>query len=104
MDALDFRSFVKSLHGRSFVTPYRGFEFEVNVCPSGLQYTPTSTGRSWFHAWKDIDKAVARFVKTRSLQLDDYQDITANAFYVLTLICQYNQVKQTADQSGGHEN
>ncbi len=91
MDALGFRSFAKTLNGKSFVTLSRSFEFEVKVFPSGLQYSLFSNRASSFDGWKRIDRIVSRFAKTKSLRPGDYDDITANPIYALTLISHYIQ-------------
>jgi hypothetical protein len=85
----DFRSFINTINGQSFHTLYRKVAFDVHVDQSGLKYTPASSGKPRIQKWKFIERVVLRYEETGSIQPSDYQDITANASYLLTLINHY---------------
>lgn len=96
LDIKDFLSFLKTLDRQSFRTLHRKLLFEVNVVPSGLYYTPKSSGTPRIQQWKFIERVALRFKETESLHPGDYQDITVNASYLLTLIDFYlNHQKRT---------
>lgn len=89
IDRGNFEFFIKQLDGRSFATIHRKVQFKVNVIPSGLMYTPVSSGKPRIQEWRYIDRVVSRFVEKSSFHPRDYQDITMNASYLLTIIKNY---------------
>jgi len=89
IDRVNFESFIRTLDSRSFVTLHRKAPFKVNVIPSGLLYTPLSTGKPRIQEWQYIDRVVSRFAEQGSFHPGDYHDITMNASYLLTLIYDY---------------
>lgn len=89
LDIKEFLSFLKTLDGQPFRTLHRKLLFEVNVVPSGLYYTPKSSGTPRIQQWKFIERVALRFKETESFHPGDYQDISVNASYLLTLIDVY---------------
>ena len=89
IDRGNFESFIRTLDGRSFATLHRKAPFKVNVIPSGLLYTPLSSGKPRIQEWRYIDRVVSRFAENGSFHPVHYHDITMNASYLLTLINDY---------------
>ena len=78
--------FAKTLDGQTLHTDTRHKEFQLHVSNNGLTYTPLSTGRSRSHPEKWVRRILDRYNQIGSLRPGDYQDLTVNASYLLTII------------------
>lgn len=90
--------FCKTLQGETLRTMVRKTQFRVEVVESFLEITPVSSGGPRRESKATITGLLARFDKTRSFQMSDYQDVSFNASYVLAL------VKAWQSQSYSHTN
>ncbi len=81
-------AFAKSLEGRDLHTQARKKAFRVCVVGDRLEFTPESTGkpRPLSRTINQGQQVLDRYNLTRSLKPGDYQDITYNSSYLLTLI------------------
>jgi hypothetical protein len=64
----------------------RKTQFRVEVVDNFLEITPVSSGGVRRENKTNIGALLARFDKTRSFQMSDYQDVSFNASYVLALV------------------
>lgn len=78
--------FCKTLQGETLRTMVRKTQFRVEVVESFLEITPASSGGARRESKATIAGVLARFDKTRSFQMSDYQDVSFNASYVLALV------------------
>jgi hypothetical protein len=78
--------FCKTLQGETLRTMVRKTQFRVEVVESFLEITPTSSGGARRESKATISGLLARFDKTRSFQMSEYQDVSFNASYVLALV------------------
>jgi hypothetical protein len=76
----------ESLEGEPIQTSRRKADVTVEVYGDGLIFTPASTKQPRPQSRKGIEQVLNRFNETQSLAPVDYQDITVNASYILTLI------------------
>ncbi len=83
-DAL--RGLAVSLEGQEIHTSTRKAAFSVEVDGEKLIFTPASTKEPRLEYRNSIEQVLVRFNQTRSLAPGNYQDITGNASYLLTLI------------------
>ena len=81
-----FFGFCKILQGETLRTMVRKTQFRVEVVESFLEITPASSGGARRESKATISNLLARFDKTRSFQMSDYQDVSFNASYVLALV------------------
>ncbi|NHZ44599.1 GIY-YIG nuclease family protein [Massilia aquatica] len=78
--------FCNSVQGEPLTTMVRKTQFRVEVVDNILEITPVSSGGVRRENKTNIDALLARFDKTRSFQMSDYQDVSFNASYVLALV------------------
>lgn len=78
--------FCKSVQGEPLTTMVRKNQFRVEVVDNFLEITPVSSGGVRRENKTNICALLARFDKTRSFQMSDYQDVSFNASYVLALV------------------
>lgn len=78
--------FCKTLQGETLRTMVRKTQFRVEVVDSFLEITPALSGGPRRESKATISGLLARFDKTRSFQMSDYQDVSFNASYVLALV------------------
>jgi len=78
--------FCKSVQGEPLTTMVRKTKFRVEVVDNFLEITPVSSGGVRRENKTNIGALLARFDKTRSFQMSDYQDVSFNASYVLALV------------------
>ena len=64
-------------------------KFTVCLAGDGVEFTPLSTKKPRLHERKFIERILSRFEKTGSFITSDYQNLTVNASYTLTLIDRY---------------
>jgi hypothetical protein len=81
-----FKAEVRRVDGERLETSARGSGFQVQLTDGGLRYVPESTGQPRPDTWSRIEDVLARFVDSGSTQPGDYQDVTHNASYVLTIL------------------
>lgn len=79
-------SFCRQVQGRPLLTMVRKTPFRVDVHGGFLEITPTSSGGSRRESKANISALLARFEKTRSFRMSDYQDVSFNASYLLALV------------------
>lgn len=82
----DLFGFCKTLRGETFRTMVRKTQFRIEVIDSCLEITPASSGGARRESKAALASLLARFDKTRSFQMSDYQDVSFNASYVLALV------------------
>ena len=82
----ELRSFARTIHGWTLVTRFQDRSFTLAVRVQGFEYTPDRSGESRLQRWEEVELVLDHYNKTGSLQPGDYQDLTRNAFYLLTLI------------------
>jgi len=78
--------FCRSLRGETLMTMVRKTQFRVEIVENFLEITPASSGGRRRESKSSISSLLARFDKTRSFQMSDYQDVSFNASYVLALV------------------
>lgn len=78
--------FCRSLRGETLRTMVRKTQFRVEIVENFLEITPASSGGRRRESKSSISSLLARFDKTRSFQMSDYQDVSFNASYVLALV------------------
>ncbi len=86
---LDFDAvlrFAKTLDGRDLHTQAQKKAFRVQVAGDILVYTPASTRASRTDGRKVVQQVLDRYNLTQSLRPGNYQDITYNSSYLLTLV------------------
>ena len=85
-----FMAFCKSIVGLKFKTAGGRSGFVLSSAQSNkLCYYVVSTGNTRTHTRRRIEMVLDRYGKTKSLKPGDYQDISANASYILPLIRLY---------------
>jgi len=82
----DLFGFCKTLRGETLRTMVRKTQFRIEVIDSCLEITPASSGGARRESKAAVSSLLARFDKTRSFQMSDYQDVSFNASYVLALV------------------
>jgi hypothetical protein len=82
----DLFGFCKTLRGETLRTMVRKTQFRIEVIDSCLEITPASSGGARRESKAAVSGLLARFDKTRSFQMSDYQDVSFNASYVLALV------------------
>ena len=84
-----FLTFCHSLEGDEISTRAGFSKFTVRIAGDGVEYTPASTKISRLHKLKSIESVLDHFETTGSLVTTNYQNLTRNASYTLTLIDLY---------------
>lgn len=82
----DLFDFCKTLRGEMLRTMVRKTQFRIEVIESFLEITPASSGGARRESKLTVSGLLARFDKTRSFQMSDYQDVSFNASYILALV------------------
>jgi hypothetical protein len=82
----DLFGFCKTLRGETVRTMVRKTHFRIEVVESFLEITPASSGGARRESKATISGLLARFDKTRSFRMSDYQDLSFNASYILALV------------------
>jgi len=82
----DLFGFCKTLRGETLRTIVRKTQFRIEVIDSCLEITPASSGGARRESKAAVSGLLARFDKTGSFQMSDYQDVSFNASYVLALV------------------
>jgi hypothetical protein len=90
----DFVVYNREMGGRVLTTLARGARFVVRVGNESIFYTPESTGIERRHTFKFAKRVFERYEKTGSLKPVDYQNISKNVSYMLTLIAMYTKSKK----------
>lgn len=80
------KEFVSKNQDNTFTTKARKKKFTAAITDGRLAITPQSSGKTRKESDKVLLSILDHFNKTRSLQPKDYQDVTFNSVYVLTLI------------------
>ena len=83
--------FARTLDGQVLTTSARGVPFTVSVAGGRLEFTPASTGKSRPASPASLDRVLQQFAATGSTSPGDYQQLTVNASYILTLIDMYRK-------------
>ena len=81
--------FAAQLEGMRLTTNARKTPFSLAVLADGIEFTPASSGKPRPLLTHDIQRICDEYCRTKSVQPKDYQGITFNASYVLTLIEMY---------------
>jgi hypothetical protein len=81
-----FLAFCQSLEGQELTTRAGRSKFTVCLAGDGLEYTPLSSKKPRPHERRFIERVLDRFEKTGSFITSDYNGLTVNASYTLTLI------------------
>ena len=84
--------FVKTIEEKLLTTSARKTQFSVKVLEDDLVFTPISSGKPRKEVSRNIVKVIERFNDSKSIQPKDYQDITFNSVYLVTLIEMYLKV------------
>jgi D-3-phosphoglycerate dehydrogenase len=85
-------AFAKTQEGKTLFTRSQKKPFTVAVIGQGLQFTPEETGRPRPELPQVIDRVLAHYNATGSQYTSDYQDITQNSSYLMTLLALYKGV------------
>jgi len=83
------KAFGAKLDGTTLATRFRKRNFSLSVTDEGFEYTPEFSGKLRKQQWKWIERVLERYNERRSLHPVDYNDISRNASYVLTIIRAY---------------
>ena len=84
-----FVAFVQTLAGKQLTTRAQHRPFTVRVTGGGLEFLPGSTQRPRPESSATLDRVLEEFAANESLQPRQYQDLTRNASYVLSVIALY---------------
>jgi len=79
-------AYAKTLEGATLRTLTRGAAFQVAVIGNTLEFSPASSRQPRRESKSSVDALLRHFDKTQSWQMSDYQDVSFNASYVLTLL------------------
>lgn len=90
-------SFAKTILGQELKTASRQRPFTVDVADDGFVFTPATGVARGTTDRKRAEKILARFAETGSLRPGDYQGITFNASYFLSLLSAYQQEHLTKE-------
>lgn len=90
-------SLAQTLNGKALKTAARGAEFTVEVSGDVFLFTPLSSHKVRAAQGAYVNAVCEYFNKTGSLRVADYQDITYNASYVLTLIAHLLETEEAAE-------
>jgi hypothetical protein len=83
------KTFAAGLDGQTLVTRFRKKRFGLSVSARGFEYTPEHSGKARMQEWKWIERILELYNEQRSLHPADYNDLTVNASYVLTVVGAY---------------
>jgi hypothetical protein len=89
VDADELIAYARTLEGQILSTRTGKATFTVEVTDVGMDYTPTSSGKTRHQYYKVIKQICEKFSETQSFSGRDYKSFTANASYVLALIDKY---------------
>lgn len=84
-----FKDFAKTIGGTELLTKKRFKKFLFEVDSKGFYYLPYSTRKQRFQGFTHINRFLIRFNKIKSISPKDYQEISANASYLLAIIQAY---------------
>lgn len=79
-------AFARSQQGETLLTMRRKSPFRIEVVGNYLEITPGSSRTARRESRDNVAAVLARFAKTISFQMSDYQDLSFNASYVLALV------------------
>jgi hypothetical protein len=85
-DAQTLFAYAKTQEGATLRTLRRGAAFQVAVVGNMLEFSPASSRQPRRESKAAVDAVLCHFDKTQSWQMSDYQDVSFNASYVLTLL------------------
>jgi hypothetical protein len=85
----ELKAFGSGLVGETLVTRFRKRHFSLSVTEEGFEYTPDVSGKRRKSQWRWIERFLQRYNEKRSLHPGDYNDISRNASYILTIIRAY---------------
>jgi len=91
------QDYVKGIEGKPLYTLARRRKFTARCGDDGLEYIPTSTGKPRRESRSVVERVLERYNRTGSLSPGDYQDITANASYLMALtatLVSYDNLRQ----------
>jgi len=79
-------AFCHTKHGEIMTTLVRKSTFRIEVAGDYLAITPGSSQAPRLERKSSISSLLNRLAKTQSFQMSDYQDVTFNASYVLSIV------------------
>ena len=82
----EFRVHAAALDGAVLNTRHRKCPFLLTVEPTGLTYTPQSTGYPRPQPWHYVERLLDRYNETGSFTPSEYHDLTVNASYFLAVL------------------
>jgi len=85
-DAQTLFAYAKTQEGATLHTLTRGAAFQVVVIGNMLEFSPASSRQPRRESKSAVETLLRHFNKTQSWQMSDYQDVSFNASYVLTLL------------------
>jgi hypothetical protein len=85
----DLKAYARSLAGQTLETMTQRKQFTVDVSATGFTFTPASTAKPRTRSDRKVQRVLERYHEQRSLRPMDYQDMTVNASYILTILQRY---------------
>jgi hypothetical protein len=99
IDANNLLNYASSLEGQELLTLKRKSAFAVKVTPDGIEIIPGSTGELRRVSRERIKQVCDEYAHSKSLSPGDYQHITFDASYLVSLIHGFLQDHESGENA-----